>query len=639
MPPTILTGASHVLEMRSDESSVIIQNNLSVKELKEEGSRAFAMKDYAKATSAWDQALSSPDISAADVALIHNNKAACFMVKKQYKEAVQECSVALQSQPEYVKALVRRAKAYESMGSYKEALADLQKASSLGHDDSKTSEQRVKALMAGKKPAGMGSKGLGGRRKAPAARGATAGSGQITIPVKLTMGTDTRAFQLAPGITYSELMEHVKQLFPSSGPFVLKVLDKEGDLITIASRADINRAIQESVDSAGTARVQQGNIPAIRLHAIKVASESDVPKAPEEESKNFKQMLEQIQKMQLQSKKPVPQQPAQTETAPQIQVDEWILAFVELLKEHCNLDPDRPIEAQEIGNEKLNAAFQLMMQSDPKADELLDAAYGKFQEQAALGMVCQAQVFDAKATNIIQNAASSGHHASAISEQVEELLKRADSKVDEAIAYCPSVLDAYVMKSQLQQARAKIAANYLVETVQPSQDENPDERFAADEAASKAAVAKAFQRVSADSARAADKHMEEAFRLLEMAIDAMPEDEKSRVLKKLKPMAEQVPGDPESETPLKATLLINLGNAHYEHSILRAAGDLDWRTPIEKAHEIFREAGAADVDIRNALKGHPMADDMEDLIGPDPEEKKNDPKGLPSLKKKKNNKA
>jgi len=34
-----------------------------------------------------------------------------------------------------------------------------------------------------------------------------------------------------------------------------------------------------------------------------------------------------------------------------------------------------------------------------------------------------------------------------------------------------------------------------------------------------------------------------------------------------------------------------------------------------------------------------MADDMEDLIGPDPEEKKNDPKGLPSLKKKKNNKA
>lgn len=31
-----------------------------------------------------------------------------------------------------------------------------------------------------------------------------------------------------------------------------------------------------------------------------------------------------------------------------LQVDEWILAFVELLKDHCGIDPDKPLEVQEV---------------------------------------------------------------------------------------------------------------------------------------------------------------------------------------------------------------------------------------------------------------------------------------------------
>lgn len=442
---------------------------MTIAALKEEGSRAFAMKDYGKAVSAWDKALKHPDATDADVALVHNNKAACLMVKKQYKEAVVECGKALKSQPEYVKALTRRAKAYEQLGQYKNALTDLQKAASLGSEDAKAAEQRVKGLIAGKKPAGMGS-GLGKRSVAAArAAAATSGNRQITIPVKLTMGSDTRAFQLAPGITYSELMEHVRQLFPNAGPFVLKALDKEGDLITIASRADINRAIQESVEAGGRGVAGRGGqtaMPPIRLHAVKVASEADVPKVPEDEAQQLKNMIEQFQKMQKRSQNTSSaQQSAPDEPIQQVQVDEWILAFVELLKEHCNLDPDRPIEAQEVGNERLTSAFQAMMQNDPKVDELLDSAYDKFQEQAALGMVCQAQVHDARATNIMQKAAADGTECTKIAKDVEDLFQKAEKKVDEALAYCSSILDGYVMKSQIEQGRAKLAANYLVEAV------------------------------------------------------------------------------------------------------------------------------------------------------------------------------
>ena len=51
---------------------------------------------------------------------------------RRFKEAVNECSSALDSctptVPAYHKALVRRAKAYEQMGHFKQALSDIQKA-------------------------------------------------------------------------------------------------------------------------------------------------------------------------------------------------------------------------------------------------------------------------------------------------------------------------------------------------------------------------------------------------------------------------------------------------------------------------------------------------------------------------------
>ena len=44
---------------------------------------------------------------------------------RRYKEAINECTSALETQPTYHKALVRRAKAYEQIGHYKSALGDV----------------------------------------------------------------------------------------------------------------------------------------------------------------------------------------------------------------------------------------------------------------------------------------------------------------------------------------------------------------------------------------------------------------------------------------------------------------------------------------------------------------------------------
>lgn len=610
--------------------------------LKEEGSRAFAMKKYDEATAAWDRALALDSITPADAALLRNNKAACHMVAKRFKEAVAECTAALEIQPEYLKALVRRSKAYEGLGQYKQALNDLSTAAKLDSaaEDIKAAERRVKDLIAGKGP--------NLARKGATTVGSNTGAGRtVTVPVKLTFGDDTRTFQLNPTVTYSELLDHAKRLYPTAGHFALKYLDKEGDLVTISSRNDINRAIQEAVESVDRKRLAAGAaLPAIRMHAVKVASAGDVPAAPEEEQKAMQQMLQHLQRMQQMNANKGPagaQQAQQQVPQQQVIVDEWILAFVDLLKDHLGVDPDRPLELQEIGNEKLNAAFQGMMNSDPKAEELLDQAEEKFQEMVAMGMTCQAQVWEGKAQMLMQKAAVEGKGVEAVAETAEAYLKKAEAKADEALAYYPNLLDGYLMRNNVEQDRAKLSANYVVQPPPPREDiTDAAERQAAEEAAGKAAILKAFERVTKEGVAAADGHMEKAYAHLREALEHLPEKERERELKPLKPMAEQVAGSPEDATPLKATMLINLGNAHYEHSILRAAADLDWRSLVLKAQELFREAGAAEVDIRQALKGHPKAEEMEDIIGPEPEPAaaatpatpapaEEAPKGLPSL--------
>ena len=57
--------------------------------------------------------------------------------------------MALDKQPDYVKALVRRARAYESMREYEKAYADYGKAAGLGNAEAKVGEERARKAASG----------------------------------------------------------------------------------------------------------------------------------------------------------------------------------------------------------------------------------------------------------------------------------------------------------------------------------------------------------------------------------------------------------------------------------------------------------------------------------------------------------
>lgn len=103
-------------------------------EIKEEGNKLFQAKDYAGALEQYENAIKLIPKSHPDRAVFHSNRAACLMQMRpiDYETVISECTLALQVQPRFGRALLRRARAYEATGRCEMAMQDVQ--SLLGSD-------------------------------------------------------------------------------------------------------------------------------------------------------------------------------------------------------------------------------------------------------------------------------------------------------------------------------------------------------------------------------------------------------------------------------------------------------------------------------------------------------------------------
>ncbi|KAE9594728.1 hypothetical protein Lal_00043155 [Lupinus albus] len=97
-------------------------------ELKEEGNVRFQNKDFVGALQQYENALKLISKTHPDRAVFHSNRAACLMQMKpiDYETVIAECTLALQVQPQFARALLRRARAFEAVGKYEMAMIDVQ---------------------------------------------------------------------------------------------------------------------------------------------------------------------------------------------------------------------------------------------------------------------------------------------------------------------------------------------------------------------------------------------------------------------------------------------------------------------------------------------------------------------------------
>ncbi|PQQ02657.1 uncharacterized protein Pyn_40180 [Prunus yedoensis var. nudiflora] len=143
-------------------------------ELKEEGNKRFQSKDYVGALEQYDNALKLTPKIHPDRAVFHSNRAACLMQMKpiDYETVVAECTMALQVQPRYVRALLRRARAFEAIGKYEMAMQDVQVllGADPNHRDALEIAQRLRTALGPRQEAQQDLQS----RPSPAALGASA---------------------------------------------------------------------------------------------------------------------------------------------------------------------------------------------------------------------------------------------------------------------------------------------------------------------------------------------------------------------------------------------------------------------------------------------------------------------------------
>lgn len=123
---------------------------------KAEGNKFFGAGEYERALSQYETALqiaaeleSAEDIRSA----CHSNRAVCFLKLGKYDETIKECTKALELNPSYLKALLRRGEAHEKLEHYDEAIADMKKIIELdpSNEQAKRSLFRLEPLAAEKR--------------------------------------------------------------------------------------------------------------------------------------------------------------------------------------------------------------------------------------------------------------------------------------------------------------------------------------------------------------------------------------------------------------------------------------------------------------------------------------------------------
>ncbi|GLC33808.1 hypothetical protein PLESTM_000121800 [Pleodorina starrii] len=668
-------------------------------ELKTDGNNSFARGDYQKALTTYDEAIKLLPAGAPERADFHNNKAACFIGQKRYKEAVKECTSALEVAPNSVRALQRRAKAYEQQGLFKQALADVTTINKTENASPETQEQERRLReAAARRPASAGGVAAANGGGATVARASGAGGAaaarnlsalqQGLYVAKCTLGDETKLVHLSLSSNYADVLAAVQAKFPSAGPFVLKYVDKSGDLLTLTCKADIHVALAELMQQYQRAVAAQGShgpkltaFPPLKLLLAPVASADEVPKPPFEEEFERQQLLA-MQKAQLAAaeRKSSASAPQPSE---EIHLDSWLVDFAQLFIQQTGLEPDKHVDLHNMGWDSVSKALDGTIHSDA-AVPLFDKAKDSFRDVACTGLASWGQVHQLLGQRALEAAARAGKAVEEVRPAVLAEFAEAERRYREALSYNPDFFDAVCNMSQLEFERCKLSAGLMAhpEPAKPAESsaESSSAAAPAPAAADGASSSKGAEQAAADGAdalnaaahaalaklqteavTAARSGFESALTWADRAVALAPSmDARQKEAQAKAAESGQAPPAASSgsspagqqEYDFKSQALVLKGNFIYEWSQMLAATGQEWKPEVEKAVALFREAGCPEKDIRMALRNHFKSEELdipaeEETPAPaakeeakeeakaEPEVEKPKAKGLPSLEVKK----
>ncbi|XP_039059966.1 protein PHOX1-like [Hibiscus syriacus] len=416
-----------------DEDTAIFIN--MSQELKEEGNRFFQKRDHEGAMLKYEKALNLLPKNHIDVAYLRSNMAACYMQLGigEYPRAINECNLALEVSPKYSKALLRRARCYEALNRLDLAYKDVYNVLTIEPNNSSALEvlDSVKKAMDEKgitvnenelglfdnEPYGatrlrkVVKEKLKKKKKKNEGKNveinnkttykvteekpledkavvkekvslvnevkdeevvvkiieqekkAVEEEKTITKTVKLVLGDDIRWAQLPVNCTINLVRDIIRDRFPGLQGVIVKYMDPEGDLITMTSTDDLRLAESVGSVSGGSLRFYIVEVSPDQEPAYEGVSKDDVVKS-EEKSNDVVENGEAIRGTCL---------------------DDWIVRFALLFKNHVGFDSNSYLDLHELGMKLYSEAMADAVTSED-AQELFEISADKFQEMAALAL-------------------------------------------------------------------------------------------------------------------------------------------------------------------------------------------------------------------------------------------------------------
>lgn len=481
------------------------------RELKEEGNKLFQKRDHEGAMLKYEKGIKLLPSNHIDVAYLRSNMAACFMQMgiSDYPRAIHECNLALEVAPKYSKALLKRARCYEALNRLDLALRDVTRilnmepnnlmAQEIEESVKKAIEKRgikvndlatdlaVECVLPSASPSPKVAKAKSQKKKREkieekAAEKKVVGEektaeDEVLIEmekkdedkvvveeginrveeeepkktVKLVFGEDIRWAQVPVNCSLSRLREVIRDRFPSSRAVLIKYKDQEDDLVTITTNEELKLA-EASVQTQGS----------IRLYVVEVDPEKDpfferVINEVEVNKHNMKQINGAQNGTVGKSK--------ETEIESSY-IDDWIIEFARLFKNHVGFDSDEYMDLHERGMKFYSEAMEETVTSED-AQGLFEIAAEKFQEMAALALFNWGNVHMSRARKSVYFTEDTSRES--ILEQIKtaydwaqkEYLK-AEQRYEEALRIKPDFYEGLLALGQQQFEQAKLSWYYAI---------------------------------------------------------------------------------------------------------------------------------------------------------------------------------
>lgn len=631
-----------------EDTAVFIQMS---QELKEEGNKLFQKRDNEGAMLKYEKALKLLPANHIDVASLRSNMAACYMQMGigEYPRAIHECNLALQVAPKYSKALLKRGRCYEALNKFEWALRDVRNVLSMEPNNSTALEieeslkksiedkglkvEEIEAVLppdyiepfkAVKKTRKRKSnkvekkaveeekvkgepeqvkenkveqvkdkkvekvikenknKRVKDKRiynKVVVEDDKNSIKEEVTKTVKLVLNDDIRWAQLPIGCSIGLVREIVLDRFPNlEGGVLIKYKDEEGDLITITTTAEL-RLAESSSDPQGS----------LRLYLVEVSPDKEpsyegfTPKANSlissvSENGNVEKIRE-VEKVTT-------------------CVEDWIVQFARLFKEHVGFDSDSYLDLHELGMELYSEAIEETVTTE-NAQKLFDIAGGKFQEMAALGLFNLGNVHMNKARKWMVFAQDGTKES--LQDQVKEGYEWAEKeyvkagvRYEESLKIKPDFFEGFLALGQQQFEQAKLSWCYSLgnkTNINLNLDAKILELYnkAEDSMEHGMQIWEEFEEQRLNGLSLYDKYKEDLVNLgLEGFLKDVSPDEAA-----------------EQSAHLRSQMFILWGTLLYERSVVEYKMGLSaWEDSLAASVEKFELAGTSPTDVAVIVKNH-----------------------------------